>query len=288
MTVRSDEQRTVMRGPRRGAAEGPGGTDDPCSSDAQVLKFAEDLVRARRETRSSRRRLAETNGQLERYARDLRDTIADLKSANKEVEYAYFDTIRRLVVAVEYKDPETGNHISRISAYSGLIARRIGMSTEEVQTIVYASPMHDIGKIGIPDHILLKTGALLGPETELMKCHTVIGANILAGSKAEVLRSAEKIALYHHERWNGEGYPEGLAGEAIPLAARIVALADTFDTLTSKRPYKEAFSVDRSLNVLRSERERHFDPALVDAFMKDVDEVLRIKEEYARPPAGRA
>jgi putative two-component system response regulator len=248
-------------------------------ADTQVLKFAGDLVKARRESRESRHQLAETNGQLERYAADLRTTVANLRAAKNEVEDAYLDTIHRLVIAAEYKDRDTGNHISRISACSGLLARRIDLDAATVKTLAYASPMHDIGKIGIPDRILMKDGTLLPPEFELMKCHTVIGATILGGSKASVLQAAEKIALYHHERWDGTGYPQGLAGTQIPLIARIVALADTFDALMSKRSYKEALSPAHSFDVLKRERGRHFDPALVDAFLEDIDEVLRVREE---------
>ncbi|MBD3315824.1 MAG: HD domain-containing protein [Chitinivibrionales bacterium] len=247
-------------------------------SDAQILRFAKDLVTARREIKDTHRQLAGANRQLEKYAGDLRKTISGLKSAKREVENAYFDTIRRLVTAAEYKDRDTGNHISRISAYSALLAKRIGLDTNLVKTLVYAAPMHDIGKIGIPDRILLKNGTLLAPEYELMKCHTLIGANILAESKADVLRAAEQIALYHHEKWNGEGYPEGLSGERIPLNARIVALVDTFDALTSKRPYKAPLSTEKSLAILKSERGRHFDPVLVDIFLANVDDLLRIRK----------
>jgi len=250
-------------------------------SNDQALKYAVDLTNVHRRVKEREHELAEANTQLRRYAVDLRATISRLKATHKELEDAYFDTIRRLVIAAEYKDRDTGNHIARISRYSALLAEKIGMTPADVQTILYASPMHDIGKIGIPDRILLKTEKLLAPEFELMKMHTLIGSNILADSKAKVLQWAQQIALFHHEKWNGEGYPQGTAGSEIPLHARIVALADTFDALTSKRPYKEAFPIDTSRDIIISERGKHFDPEITDAFLACFDEIRRIHEQYS-------
>ncbi|MBD3392767.1 MAG: HD domain-containing protein [Chitinivibrionales bacterium] len=252
-------------------------------SNSQAMKYASDLTRVYREVKDSKRELAETNSQLRKYAVDLRKTISDLKSAKKDLEESYYDTVRRLVIAAEYKDRDTGNHITRISRYSALVAEKIGMTPQDVQTILYASPMHDVGKIGIPDRILLKPGRLAEPEFELMKLHTLIGANILAESKARVLQWAREIAMCHHEKWNGEGYPQGISRHEIPLHARIVSLVDTFDALTSKRPYKEPYTAEIACDIIVSERERHFDPELVDVFLDNMDMVLQIKS-----PGGNA
>jgi putative two-component system response regulator len=144
----------------------------------------------------------------------------------------------------------------------------------------YASPLHDIGKLGIPDAILLKPGALTKEEWEIMKLHTIIGAQILSGSKIRYLKAAEKIALYHHEKWDGTGYPEGLKGEKIPLFARITAIADVFDALTTDRPYRKALSVEDALQIIKNERGSHFDPQIVDIFFKIKEEILSIKELF--------
>jgi putative two-component system response regulator len=166
-----------------------------------------------------------------------------------------------------------------MSQYSAVIARKMGLGDSETENILYAAPMHDVGKIGIPDRILLKTGSLDADEWETMKKHTVIGAEILRGSDAEFIRQAEAIALTHHEKWDGSGYPDGLQGPEIPLAGRIVAIADVFDALASQRPYKEPFSLEESFNVIKEGRGSHFDPEVVDAFFAVEDEILAIKEE---------
>jgi putative two-component system response regulator len=253
-------------------------------SNLQAMKYASDLTKVSQQIQNNEHELAEANGQLRKYAIDLRTTITTLKAVNKDLEAAYYDTIRRLVIASEYKDRNTGNHITRISRYSALIAEKLGMPPDEVHSILYASPMHDVGKIGIPDKILLKNGKLLDAELEIMKLHTLIGSNILADSKARVLQLAQQIALYHHEKWNGTGYPNAVSKHEIPLPARIVALVDTFDALMSKRPYKEAYSVDASCDIIRRERELHFDPEIVDVFFLNLDAILKIREEITEKP----
>ncbi|MCL0042154.1 HD domain-containing protein [Thermodesulfovibrionales bacterium] len=165
--------------------------------------------------------------------------------------------------------------------YAAAIARQMGLDKSTVESILYATPMHDVGKIGIPDHILLKPGRLTQGEWEIMKQHTTIGKNILADSAAEFIRMAEAIAATHHERWDGSGYPEGLKGSQIPLAGRIAAIADVFDATTSRRPYRrEPLSSEEAFRIITEGRERHFDPQVVDAFFATVDEILSIKEEY--------
>lgn len=203
---------------------------------------------------------------------------------HRALKDAHYETIYRLAVAAEYKDHDTGAHIKRVSEYSAILARRIGLPHDAVELIRFASPMHDIGKLRIPDAILLKPGRLDAAERSEMERHTLYGGEILARPKSEVIAYSERIARSHHEKWNGEGYPLRLAGEAIPLEGRIVALADVFDALASPRCYKPAFSLDKVFGILREECGRHFDPALVEAFFAGEEEVLRVHALYADPP----
>ena len=248
-------------------------------SQTQSKTFARELSHLFQHSKRQRRELASTNGQLVRYASDLRTTFTDLRVAHNELQDAYRDTIFRLVLASEYKDKDTGSHISRMSRYCMMLAAKLGLTRQEIENISYAAPMHDVGKIGIPDSIILKNGRLDDDEFSIVKSHTTIGAVILENARGTVLQTAQIIALSHHEHWNGRGYPNGLAGEDIPLPARIVALTDTFDALTSRRPYKSPYPIDISCEIIRNERERHFDPAIVDLFLENIDEVIAIKRE---------
>jgi putative two-component system response regulator len=218
------------------------------------------------------------------YRKELESEVTcrteDLKHAFERIKAASLDTIYRLSMASEYKDEDTGAHIKRMSRYCAAVARRMGLDENTIETILYASPMHDLGKIGIPDVILVKPARLNPVEWEIMKQHTVIGAKILKGSDAEFIRLGETIAQYHHEKWDGSGYPNSLKGREIPIAGRIAAIADVFDALTSKRPYKEPFSVEKSLAIIREGRGSHFDPDVVDAFFAIQDEILTIKKQY--------
>jgi putative two-component system response regulator len=184
----------------------------------------------------------------------------------RDLDQARRETLERLALAAEYRDDETHEHAQRVGRTAALMAVRLGISEDQVELIRRAAPLHDIGKIGISDTILLKPGKLTAAEFELIKTHTTIGAKILAGSESHVLQLSERIALTHHERWNGKGYLDGLAGEEIPLAARLVALADVFDALIHARPYKEAWSLDAVLAEIRLLAGSHFDPALVEIF----------------------
>ncbi len=196
-----------------------------------------------------------------------------LKQAFERIKVASLDTIFRLSRAAEYKDEDTGAHVRRMSHYSTAIARKMGLSEEFVEYILYAAPMHDVGKIGIPDSILKKPGKLEEEEWRIMKRHTTIGAEILKGSNVEFMQMAETIALTHHEKWNGAGYPKGLKEVDIPLEGRIVALADVFDALTSERPYKAPFPMEKALAIIQEGRGIHFDPQVADAFFAIKDEV---------------
>ncbi len=200
-----------------------------------------------------------------------------------QLKKAYLDTIYRLSVAAEYKDQDTAQHIKRMSLYSKIIAEKSGMDERQTELVLYASPMHDIGKLGVPDAILLKPGRLDTEERKVMENHTVYGANILEGSNAEILELSRVIAISHHEKWDGSGYPHRLAGEDIPLTGRIVALADVFDALTSRRPYKEPWSVKQALAEIRKDSGKHFDPQLVECFMDCRDEVREVYREHQEP-----
>jgi putative two-component system response regulator len=250
------------------------------SSDFDQLKrYAKDIAEVYKSEKQKREALEAGNQQMVKYAADLNETASELKVVNQELQEAYIDTIHRLVLAAEYKDEDTGNHIKRISRYSALIAEKLGLPASEVQDILYASPMHDVGKIGVPDSVLIKPGRLTEQEFECIKAHTIIGADILANSRGKILRVAEQIAISHHEKWNGKGYPNGLFKDRIPLVGRIVGLADVFDALTSRRPYKNPYPIEVACDMIKKERGQHFDPDFVDIFMKNIDGILSIKEE---------
>lgn len=193
------------------------------------------------------------------------------------------EILQRLVKTSEFKDNETGMHIKRMSLYSSLLGKAYGWSKEKCELLLNASPMHDLGKVGIPDRILLKPGKLDHDEMEIMKTHTTIGGKILAGGTSELLQMAETIALTHQEKWDGSGYPKGLAGEEIPLEGRITALADVFDALTSVRPYKKAWSVEKAVNLIEEESGKHFDPKLTALFIQILPEILEVKERFKEP-----
>jgi len=198
-----------------------------------------------------------------------------------ELRRTRLQVVQRLGMAAEYRDEETGGHILRMSHTCALLARAIGWNEAECELILHASPMHDIGKIGIPDAILLKPGRLEPDEWEIMQRHTTIGRELLDGDDSDLMRMACDIAFSHHEKWDGSGYPRGLAGEDIPIAGRIAALADVFDALTSERPYKSAWSVDAALEMIRDNRGKHFDPELVDALFDQLPAVLAIRQRFA-------
>jgi len=245
----------------------------------QLKKYASDLSKVYTSEKEKRKELKAANKQLVKYARALNTTIGELKDRNKELREAYLDTINRLVLAAEYKDKETGEHIVRMSGYCSLIAEKIGMTCGDVQNINYAAPMHDIGKIGVPDSILMKSGKLTADEFEIMKDHTTIGAEILANSNSEIIQVAQQIAVSHHERFDGRGYPEGLSGGKIPLVGMIVHIADVFDALTSNRPYKAPYPLEVAVDMIRKERGLSFSPDVVDVFLENIDEISTIKAE---------
>jgi putative two-component system response regulator len=194
---------------------------------------------------------------------------------------AHLQLIQKLSRAAEYKDNETGQHVLRMSHYSRLLALASGFSESAANDLLHASPMHDVGKIGIPDEILTKPGKLTAEEFEVMKQHPLIGAEILGDSSARLIRLARSVALTHHEKWDGSGYPHGLSGEEIPIEGRIVALADVFDALTSKRPYKEPWTLERTLTHIREQSGRHFDPTLVSHLERLLPQFDIIRRRWA-------
>lgn len=210
----------------------------------------------------------------------LRAALGDLEHARQATVQAHMETIHKLSAAAEYKDEDTASHILRMSRYCALIAKAQGMNEPEVDLILNSSPMHDIGKMGIPDAILLKPGKLDDDEWTVMRRHTVIGATILSGGSSKYLETGAEIALSHHEKWDGSGYPRGLSGVEIPLSGRICAIADVFDALTTKRPYKHALSNERSLEIMAAGRGKHFDPELYDLFVANFDGVLEIQRSF--------
>ena len=206
----------------------------------------------------------------------MRRTVIQAEAKHK-MDQSKTEIIERLVRASEYRDDDTGQHAVRMAKYCEALARSIGMSEGDCSMLREAAPMHDVGKIGIPDQILHKKGKLTPEEFEVIKTHTVMGANLLAGSEYELLKLAEVIALTHHERWDGSGYPRGLAGEDIPLVGRICTVCDIFDALTSSRPYKEAWTFERATDMILSLSARELDPRLVDAFMAILPEIRTIR-----------
>lgn len=199
----------------------------------------------------------------------------------EELKAAYLDTIFRLSVAAEYKDRETANHIRRVAHYSAVIADELGYEPERVEMIRSAAPMHDVGKIGIPEVILQKPGKLTTDEFSEMKKHTVLGARIFDGAEAELLKTSATVALTHHERYDGSGYPNGLQGSQIPIEGQIIALADVFDALSSNRCYKPAYPIERCLEIIQKECPHHFHPDVIRAFMNRLNDMLAIRQRYS-------
>jgi two-component system response regulator RpfG len=208
-----------------------------------------------------------------------------VEDATREVREREKETLLRLARAGEFRDEETGYHLIRMSRYSRLIANALGLGHDEAETVELAAPLHDIGKIGIPDGILLKPAKLDDSEWEVMRRHPVIGHEILKGSASKYVRMGALIALGHHEKYDGSGYPNGLVGDHIPLCARIVAIADVYDALTSIRPYKSAWTSERAYEYVAAQAGRHFDPRLVDAFAGAKKQVVQIQDEWRDVPA---
>ncbi|MES0327375.1 MAG: HD domain-containing phosphohydrolase [Gammaproteobacteria bacterium] len=210
----------------------------------------------------------------------VQERTLELREAHDELEASRLDVVWRLGRAAEYRDNETGLHIIRMSQIAAVLGRAYGMAEEQADLLLVASPMHDIGKLGIPDRVMLKPGKLDKEEWEIMQAHAQIGADILAGGDSNLMVMAHEIALTHHEKWDGSGYPNGLMGEKIPLVGRISAIADVFDALTSERPYKKAWPIDEAMDFIRSESGKHFEPRLVELLEEMLPKILEIKVKY--------
>lgn len=235
------------------------------------LKAAQDALMAHQAT------LAAT---VERRTRELRRALEDVTEAQRRIQDAHLDTIYRLTLAAEYKDHDTAGHIERIGRYAEVVARAMHLAPTTIETIRHAAPMHDVGKLGIPDHILLKPGPLSDEERAVMNTHTTIGSQILAGSTSPVIRMGQRVALSHHEKWDGTGYPEGLAGDEIPIEARICTVVDFFDALTFDRPYRAAVPNERVIRMMEEERGSRFDPDILEVFIAARPAIEEIQAEF--------
>lgn len=204
----------------------------------------------------------------------------EVKEATREIQNREHETLMVLGRAAEYKDADTANHTIRVAHYSKLLAQKLGLDESFQEIIFYAAPFHDIGKVGIPDAILLKEGKLLEEEFTLMKAHARIGGEILSNTKSPYLVEGERIARNHHEKFDGSGYPAGKSGEDIPISARIVSVADVFDALTSVRPYKKSWTIQDAILLLMNEKGKHFDPKIVDLFIESIDDVKEIYDRF--------
>jgi putative two-component system response regulator len=229
-------------------------------------------------------RLNEHRANLEREVEmrtaALRDALEEMTEARRQIYKAHLDTIRRLTIAAEFKDEVTARHIERIGLYSSVLGEALDMSPGQVETLRHAAPLHDVGKLGIPDHVLLKPGKLDDSEWAVMRTHTTLGSEILAGSDSSVIQMGQTIARWHHERWDGSGYPEGLGEMDIPLEARICAVVDYFDALTMDRPYRRALETDVVLGMMREGSGSHFDPDVLDVFFDNLQKVTEIRSGY--------
>ncbi|MBU4525187.1 MAG: response regulator [Desulfomicrobium sp.] len=229
-------------------------------------------------------RMKQKSDKIRKFQSELADMVEErtlaLNRALAELRESNLDMVYRLAAAAESKDPETAAHLLRMSNYCAMLAQKLGLPSDEVDIILHASPLHDIGKIAIPDAILMKPGPLDESEWQIMRTHTLHGARILDKSPNRILQVAEEIARTHHEWFDGSGYPGGLKGTGIPLLGRLSAVADVFDALTSPRPYKAPLFASEAADILREGRGTHFDPELLDLFLESFDEVLTIKQKF--------
>jgi putative two-component system response regulator len=235
------------------------------------LKTAQDKLRRSKETLEST---------VELRTRELRQALEEVTRAQREVQAGHLDTIRRLTLAAEYKDHDTAGHIERIGRYSRVVGTAMHLQPRLIDLLLHAAPMHDVGKLGIPDSILLKPGPLTDEERQIMNTHTTIGGQILAGSTSPVIQMGERVALTHHEKWDGTGYPNGLEGEMIPIEARICSVVDFFDALTMDRPYRKAVANDQVVEMILEQSGVSFDPSVVEVFASVRDQIESIQREY--------
>jgi putative two-component system response regulator len=250
----------------------------PIRGSELLIAVAVALHRRRREAQLMRGQAL--NGGRTQVATELRGAIDATKQAADVSEALQSDTMRRLVRLAEFRDDQTGQHMLRVGRYCELIARHLGWPQERCEKLRLASELHDVGKVAIPDHILRKPGKLTGGEFEVMSTHTGVGYRLLVDSDSELMRLAATIALSHHERWDGGGYPAGLAGTAIPPEGRLVAVADVFDALTSHRVYRPAFPIGIAVDMMTAQRGRQFDPDMLDSMLAVFDQIETVRRVY--------
>jgi len=272
MTSREDRLRAV----RAGANDFIAKPIDQTELEVRTMS----LLRVKDIQDTIKRHKSELEDKVRQRTAALRKSLDEMVDAQRKTYNAYLDTIRRLAIAAEYRDEGTAAHIMRMSHYAAVLAKGLNFPPGQIEIVLQASPMHDVGKIGIPDGILLKKGKLEDKEWEIMRQHTIIGSRILKESNSDFLKAGELIAATHHEKWDGSGYPNGLKGEEIPRLGRICAVADVFDALTTKRPYKEAFSNEEAFDIIKKGRETHFDPEVVDIFFDKVSEIEAVQGKY--------
>jgi putative two-component system response regulator len=244
----------------------------------EILISVTNALRRRTLEIENRRHREKLEWMVKERTADLWSAVKELEQAQQDLKTSQAETIERLSIAAEYRDDETARHIHRMSRYCELLVRRTGGDDERAEFVRLAGIMHDVGKIGIPDYILLKPGKLTPEEYEIMQQHAEFGYRILAGSNSELLDLAATIALTHHEKIDGTGYPKGLSGDEIPVEGRVAAIADVFDALTTDRVYRKAFTLGESVGIMKEGRGSHFDAELLDAFLDAMDVVLKIKE----------
>lgn len=246
----------------------------------EVLINVANGLHLRRLEMENRRHREELEQLVEERTRKLQETIRKLQDTEQELSISREETIQRLAMAAEFRDDETALHTVRMGSFCQILAIQAGLSASECELIRTAGPLHDVGKIGTPDNILLKPGKLTAEEFEIIKKHSEIGHRLLSNSRSAMLEKGAIIAWTHHEKFNGNGYPRGLAGEDIPVEGRIAAVCDVFDALTSDRVYKKAYPIDKAIEIMVEGRGSHFDPVLLDLFLNSMDDVLAVKDEY--------
>ena len=242
----------------------------------EILIDVSNALRRRSLEIENRRHREKLESRVEERTAELWTAIRRLEVADKDLRQSREDTVRRLSLAAEFRDDETAQHVNRMSLYCELMFQRLGEDYDKCELIRTASAMHDVGKIGIPDKILLKPGPLTAEEIQVMRTHAWIGHRILDGADSDLLLIAAKIALTHHEKWDGSGYPRGLKGLEIPLEGRVAAIADVFDALTSNRVYRKGFGFGEAVEIMTAQRGTHFDPELLDLFFESLDDVIKI------------
>jgi putative two-component system response regulator len=251
----------------------------PLRAGELLINVANALHRRRRE-RESQHLMRSLEDTVNDHSQKLQDALQELRLSESKVLASQAETISRLARLVEFRDDETGHHVQRMSSYCEILARQLGLPEHHRELLRLSSQLHDVGKIAIPDSILRKPGRLTAQEQEVIETHAQIGSEMLAGSTSDVVQMAALIARTHHERWDGNGYPRGLAGKEIPREGRIAAVADVFDALTSDRVYRPAFPVRLAIDNMQAERATHFDPELLDAFMTALPQVETIRQTY--------